>query len=150
MSDRRFLTGVRARNDSLYPTWRAGAGSDDSDRGIAPHYRAAVTRTRPNGEPNDRALQVSGQSPLAGRRAFCKNHDIDPNIVTHHSVYRNGRLLTAGRSHRRFDVRLFLSCLAAMRHSPDPGRVVRRMCRFIVRPLTQTPYRVVDLNRASL
>ena len=150
MSDRRFLTGGSAGNGSLYPTWRAGAGSDERDRGSALRDRAAVTRVRPIGEPNDRALRASGPSPLAGRRPFCKKHDIDPNIVTHHSVHRNCQLLTAGPSHRRFDLKLFLSRLAAMRHSPDPGRVVRRMCRFIARPLTQTPYRVVDLNRASL
>jgi len=72
MSGRRFLTGVRAGNGSLYPTWQAGADSGERDCGIALRDRAAGTRTGPIGEPNDRALRASGQLSLAARGAFLK------------------------------------------------------------------------------
>jgi len=153
MSDRRFLTGVRAGNGSLYPTWRAGARSSDPDCDIALLDRDAVARTRPVAEPNDHARRDSGPSPLAGRRPLCKKHarkkhDIDPNIVTHHAVARS-RPLTAAPLRRLFALRLVLSCMAASRYVPAPGRVGREMLKFIAWPLTQRPYQVVDLNVAS-
>jgi hypothetical protein len=36
-----------------------------------------------------------------------------------------------------------------MRQSPDRARVVRRMCKYVVRTVTQTPYRIVDLNATT-
>ncbi len=123
--------------------------ADDPDRGVAVLDTVAVTHTRPIGGPNYRTLRECGQSPLIELRAFCKKHDIDPKIVTHHAVDRNGKLVSAGRSHRLFDLRLLAGCVAAMRQSPDRGRVVRRICKFIARTITQTPYRIVDLNATS-
>jgi len=123
---------------------------NNPDHGIAALDAALVTRTRPIGGPNYRTLRACGQSPLVERRTFCKKHDTDPKIVTHHAVDRNGRLLTAGRSHRLFDLRRFPGCMRAMGQSPDRGGVVRRMCKFIARTLTQTPCRIVDLNAMRL
>jgi len=161
MSDRRFLTIVRAGNGSLHPAWLAGVGSrscdiivryfgDDPDRGIAALERVAVTHTRPIGGSNDRTLRESGQLTPAEPRAFGKKHDINPKIVTHHAPDRGGQPLTAGHSHRLFDLRLLPSSVASMRQSPHRGRIVRRTCTFITRPLTQTPYRLADLNATGL
>ena len=161
MSDKRFVTIVRAGVGSLHQTWLARAGSrscdiivryfgDDPGRGIAALERVALNHTHPIDTSNDRTLRESGRSPRVERRALCKTHDIDPKIVTHHAIDRNGRPLTAGRSHHLSDLRLFLSSVAATRQSPHCGRIVRRMCKFITRPLTQTPYRLADLNATSL
>ena len=161
MSDRRFLTIVRAGNGSLHPAWLAGVGSrscdiivryfgDDPDRGIALLERVAVTHTHPIGGSNDRILRESGKSPRVEPRAFSKKHDIDPKMATHHAIGRDGRPLMAGRSHRLFGLRPFVGSVATMRQSSDRGRVVCRMCKFITGPLTQAPYRIADLNATSL
>lgn len=122
---------------------------DDPDHGIALLDRVAVTHTRPIGGSNDPTLRACARSPLDELRTFCKQRDVDPKIVTHHAVGRNGQLLTAGRSDRLFDRRRFLGSVAAMRQSPDRGRVVRWMCQFIARTLTQPPCQLVDLNATS-
>lgn len=124
--------------------------ADEPVGGIAILDTVAVTHTRPIGGPNYRGLRERGQSPLVELRAFCKRHDIDPKIVTHHAVDRHGRLVTAGRSRRLFDLRQLAGCAAALRQSPDRHLVVRRICTFIVRTITQTPHRIVDLNATSL
>ena len=160
MSDKRFTTIVRAGIGSLHPTWLARAGSrsceiivrclgDDPGRGIAALERVALNHTHPIDTSNDRTLRESGRSPRVERRALCKTHDIDPKIVTHHAIDRNGRPLTARRSRRLFDLRLFPDSVAAMRQLPDRGRILRRMGKFITRPLTQTPYWIADLNAMS-
>ena len=161
MRDRRFLTTARTGNGSLRPTWLAGRGSrswdiivsdydDDLDHGIARLDTVAVARTRPIGGPNNCTRRPCGQSPLVEARTQCKKHDIDPKIVIHHAVDRNSRPLTAGRGHCLFDLRLFLGWMTAMRQSPDRGRGVRRTCKSVAHTLSQTPYRIVDLNAASL
>jgi Protein of unknown function (DUF707) len=124
--------------------------ADDPQRGIAVLDTLTVRHTRPIGGPNYRILRERDLSPLVELRAFCKKHDIDPKIVTHLAIDRHGRLITANRHQRLFDLRLLVGCLAAMRQSPDRGRVVRRMCKLIARTVTQTPYRIVDLNATSL
>ena len=161
MSDRHFLTVLRAGNGSLYPTWLTGAGSrsrdfivhyfgDNPGRGIALLERVAVTHTHPIGGLNHHTLRESGRSARVEPRAFCKKHDISRTFVTHHAMDRNGRPLTAGRTHRLFDLPLFPGSAAAMRQTPDRGRIVRRMCNLITRPLTQMPYWIADLNATSL
>jgi hypothetical protein len=123
--------------------------ADDPQRGIAVLDTITVRHTRPIGGPNYRILRESGQSPLIELRAFCKKHDIDPKIETHLAVDREGRLLTADHHPRLFSLRLLAGCMAAMRQSPDRARVVRRMCKYVVRTVTQTPYRIVDLNATT-
>ena len=161
MSDRRFVTIVRAGDGSLYPAWLAGAGSRSCDivvryfgggpdRGSAVLERVAVNHTRPFGESTDHTLRESCQSTPDEPRLFCKKHDISRNFVTHHAIDRNGRPLTAGRGHRLFDVSLFVGSAAAMPQTSDRRRVTRRMCKFITPPLTQSPYRLADLNATSL
>jgi len=156
MSDRRFLSIVRAGIELLHLRWLVEADSrscdmiDDPDRGIALLERVAVTHTHPIGGSNDRILRESGKSPRVEPRAFSKKHDIDPKMATHHAIGRDGRPLTAGRSHRLFGLRPFVGSVATMRQSSDRGRVVCRMCKFITGPLTQAPYRIADLNATSL
>jgi len=161
MSDRHFLTVLRAGNGSLYPAWLARAGSrscysiascygDNPGRGIAALERVALTHTHPIGGLNDHTLRESGQSPPVEPGALCKKYDIDPKIVTHHAIDRNARPLTAGRGRCLFELRLFRGSVAAMRQTPDRGRVVRQMCKFFTRPLIQTPYWIADLNATSL
>jgi hypothetical protein len=123
--------------------------ADDPLRGIAVLDTVTVRHTRPIGGPNYDMLRKSGQSPLIELRAFCKKHDIDPKIATHLAVDRQGRLVTADHHPRLFNLRLLAGCLAAMRQSPDRARVVRRMCKFVARTVTQTPYRIVDLNATT-
>ncbi len=123
--------------------------ADNPQHGIAVLDTVTVRHTRPIDGPNDRTLRECRHSPLIERRAFCKKHDTDPKIVTHLAVDRQGRLVTADHHNRRFNFRLLAGCMAAMRQSPDPARVVRRMCKFVARTVTQTPYRIVDLNATT-
>lgn len=122
----------------------------DAERGIAVRNTVAVRHTRPIGRPNGRSLRECGQSPVVALCTFCQRHDIDPKIVTHHAVNRYGKPVPGDRRDPMFDSRIGAGRVAAMRRSPEHGRVVRRMGKRVARTVTEAPGRIVDLNATSL
>jgi hypothetical protein len=118
--------------------------------GIAVLDSVTVRHTRPIGGPNYRMLRQSGISPLVELRAFCKKHAVDPRIVTYAALDRHGRLVSSERHERLFNLRLLRGCVLAIWYAPDRNRVVRRICKFIIRTFTRAPHRIVDLEGTSL
>ncbi len=124
--------------------------ADNPDSGIAIIDAVTVRHTRPIGGPNYRVLRAQGISPLAELRSFCREHDIDPKIVTHKAIAPDGRTIEATGRERLFAIRELMGCIASLRYSPDRARVIRRVGKFVLRTATQRPYRIVDMASNNL
>jgi Protein of unknown function (DUF707) len=105
-----------------------------------------VRHTRPVGGPNYKYLRDKNISPWDEMRAFCRFLDIDerPIVETYSAVLANGRRIDRGRRDRLFDFRMLAGWLAALKETPHPRALARRMAGYTYKALRQIPDRVIE------
>jgi hypothetical protein len=85
-------------------------------------------------------------SPWDEMRALCRFLDIDerPIVETYSAVLANGRRIDRGRRDRLFDFRMLAGWLAALKETPHPRALARRMAGYTYKALRQIPDRVIE------
>jgi hypothetical protein len=107
-----------------------------------------VDHTRPVGGPNYQLLRERGISPWDELRDFCKLHGIEeePAILTHSAVYRNGAVIDAAKNPRRYTASAIAGYLPALRASPEPRRMLRRLAGMAWKAMYNLPDRVAEAS----
>jgi hypothetical protein len=107
-----------------------------------------VRHTRPVGGPNYQMLREKGISPWDELRSFCKANGIDeePIIRTYHAVCRDGSIINAVKQPRRFTMKTISGYVPALRHSPNPRRILRRLAGMAWKAIYNLPDRVSELT----
>ncbi len=110
-----------------------------------------VQHTRPVGGPNYKALRERGISPWDELREFCKSNGIkeEPVIFTHRAIDCDGDMIDALTKPRRFNLSAIAGDLPALRHSPEPRRMLRRMAGMAWKALYNLPDRVAEESAAQ-
>ncbi len=106
-----------------------------------------VQHTRPVGGPNYKMLRDKGVSPWDELRSFCRENGIDeePIISTHRAVYLDGTVVDAGTQRLRFMRSTISGYLPALRQSPDPRRMLRRLAGIAWKGVYNLPDRVSEV-----
>jgi hypothetical protein len=105
-----------------------------------------VDHTRPVGGPNYQLLRERGISPWDELRDFCKLHGIEEEPATHSAVYRNGAVIDAAKNPRRYTASAIAGYLPALRASPEPRRMLRRLAGMAWKAMYNLPDRVAEAS----
>jgi hypothetical protein len=107
-----------------------------------------VDHTRPVGGPNYKMLRELGISPWDELRDFCKINGIEeePTILTHSAIYQNGAVINAVKYPRRFTASAIAGYLPALRASPEPRRMLRRLAGMAWKAMYNLPDRVAEAS----
>jgi hypothetical protein len=120
---------------------------DQPETQIAIIDSVAVRHTRPVGGPNYKALRERGISPWDELRSFCKANGIDeePVILTYSAVCSDGSVIDAVKQPRRFAMRAIAGYFPALRDSPMPRRMLRRLAGMVWKAMYNMPDRVSEV-----
>lgn len=105
-----------------------------------------VRHTRPVGGPSYNLLRERGVSPWDELREFCRLNGIDeePIIMTYSALLHDNSAISAVEQPRRFIMATIAGYIPAIRHSPEPRRMIRRLAGMAWKAMWDVPDRVAE------
>jgi Protein of unknown function (DUF707) len=126
----------------LERAWAKRAGRT----GMAVIDEVTVFHTRPVGGPNYRILREQGISPWDELRALCRELGVEENpvIESYGAVFQDQSRAGRGLHDRLFDFRLGLGWLPALKDTPNPKMLARRVAGYAYKTIFQLPDRIAE------
>jgi hypothetical protein len=126
----------------LERAWAQRAGQT----GMAIIDEVTVFHTRPVGGPNYKVLREQGISPWDELRSLCRELGVEENpvIESYGAVFKDQSHAGRARHDRLFDFRLGFGWLPALKDTPNPKMLARRMAGYTYKTIFQLPDRVAE------